>query len=1169
MATLAWHLAESLTPLRLAVDDRAALEDLLRRLGRPAHIDDAAHATVADLFDVAASLDDVAAALVGLTEGNGDAAGHAVTIVEGVTAIAAALASLGARAEALAGELPAPLDDPATWSELAADLPVLLLTEHLRRHLGPLFGLLGLTGVLAPPDAPRTADDQRLVVRFDRITELIGDPAGRLSSQYGWGNHLEAAGLLWWIHRFAVVLGLDPRLGPVPQPIADDLFGGRQPALPALTVDVIDAGLPDGIGRVSVGGLVVPIGPASDLAGEPVGLYVAPTLWGETSGRIALSSGWALDLDVAADASGASGLSIRPGTVAHETAAPAPTGTIALEYEPAEPLVLLGDTGTRLVLHGFRAAVSVGSGLEPSAELAALGDGLELIVAPADGDGLVSFLLGALDLSVKAPLSVAITRSGIELAGGIGFTVTIPLDLHIGPITVRAVHASLTAGTDALTLQGTLDLEGQLGPLAASVSGLGARLELTEGADSLGIGVAAAGGFVPPNQIGFTISEGVITGGGFLRFDPGRYSGALSLDFLSVGIDAITVIDTEIPGNPGGWALFASLSARFPGVPLGFGFTLLGVGGILALDRTMDAEALAAGLRTGVIDALLFPNDPVGESAQLIAQIDDYFPLMPGNTVVGPVVMLGWGTPTIITAQLGVVVSLPDGVIAVMGSVAALLPVPDAPLLTLNMDCLGVVDVAAGTFSLSASLYDSRLLATIDLGGDMAMYLRATDQPYFLLSVGGYHPSFRPPSTVPASMNDLGRMSASIDIADVVTVTIQAYFAVTSNSVQFGSSVNLEASVEIWPTTYTARGWFEFDVLLIFSPFRIVADMSAGVGIYAGNKELMGVDLAAHLEGPEPWFASGYASFKFFGLKVEFAIEVGGQAVGEPKPIAHPRADVLAALALPSSWQEAGPIGGLGAGITYLTPAEQSGDTVWVRPDHQLTVRQSIAPLDRTLEIVGQAVPAAGEELLHITAVEIGNEPADVTSALDWFAPAQFEELDRAEKLARASFEEMNAGVTFGHAEAEIAADELTTWVDTAYEEDEWVEEEGSLADSAHSGAAGMALAHTQSRATPAFVIASTEYALVNALDGTVASAVPTTITIARAGMSQFEALRDRSRRIADDPRARSQFVVVPVSAAVTPIRLPDIDPWPGPITPPWPGPIIQPWPAPTPAPVS
>ena len=204
-----------------------------------------------------------------------------------------------------------------------------------------------------------------------------------------------------------------------------------------------------------------------------------------------------------------------------------------------------------------------------------------------------------------------------------------------------------------------------------------------------------------------------VSGGGFVSIEPeiGRYSGGLSLDFVSVGIDAIVVIDTQLPGDPDGWAFFASLAASFPGIPLGFGFTLSGVGGLIALNRTMDAEALAMALRTGVIDALLFPDDPVNDSAELIAQIDEYFPLLEGNTVIGPVLEIGWGSPvTLITAQLGVVLSLPDGIIAVMGSVEALLPIPSAPLITLHMDSLGVIDIGAGTFSLTASLYDSRLL---------------------------------------------------------------------------------------------------------------------------------------------------------------------------------------------------------------------------------------------------------------------------------------------------------------------------------------------------------------------------------------------------------------------------------------------------------------------------
>ena len=48
-----------------------------------------------------------------------------------------------------------------------------------------------------------------------------------------------------------------------------------------------------------------------------------------------------------------------------------------------------------------------------------------------------------------------------------------------------------------------------------------------------------------------------------------------------------------------------------------------------------------------------------------------------------------------------------------------------------------------------AALYDSSLLKTLQLSGDMAMYVSVGEHPYFLLSVGGYHPDFQPPAACP------------------------------------------------------------------------------------------------------------------------------------------------------------------------------------------------------------------------------------------------------------------------------------------------------------------------------------------------------------------------------------------------------------------------------------
>ncbi|MGB5758084.1 MAG: DUF6603 domain-containing protein, partial [Acidimicrobiales bacterium] len=704
---------------------------------------------------------------------------------------------------------------------------------------------------------------------------------------------------------------------------------------------------------------------------------------------------------------------------------------------------------------------------------------------------------------------------GLIIGGSGGLEATVPVQWSIGPVSVEQFTVGVSTAGGALTIGATADLAAAIGPFAARLDGLG--VELTIGLPSDGAGFSVA---VTPTlfeRIGLSITTEAITGGGFLEIDATRYAGALSIQLLTVGISAITVIDTELPGNPDAWAFFAALALDLPSIPIGFGFTLEGVGGLVALNRGFDEVALASGLRSGVVDSLLFPEDPIGDAATLIAQIDDYFPLTEGNTVFGPIVAIGWGSPTLITAELGVIISLPEGVIAVLGSISALIPDPDAPLLTLHMDVLGVVDVPGGTVLLMASLYDSRLLATISLSGDMAMYLATGTAPAFLLSVGGYHPSFDP-GHVPAPLHDLRRMQAAIVIASNVNITVEAYFAVTSNTVQFGAAVNLEASVEIWPATYTARGWFGFDVLLIFSPFKIAADMSAGVGIYSGNKELMGVQLAAHLEGPSPWFASGFAEFRFFGLKVKFELEVGGKASGEPKPLIPVRQQVLDALGQVSAWEEAEPTGVVLARITYVDPAgEQPTGTdeaqpLWIRPDHQVRVRQSIAPLNRQLEIMGQGVPPPDEAFLSITGAGFGATPISYEEALDWFAPAQFEDLGRAARLERESFEEMTAGVSFGEAVTATTphVDELGRSVEVVYEESVYQDHPvrftygpDAAAVALSTSAAGTARRHLiDADAQPALSIDPVAYTAVRVADGIEAVDILADAGLASGGVS-------------------------------------------------------------------
>jgi hypothetical protein len=78
------------------------------------------------------------------------------------------------------------------------------------------------------------------------------------------------------------------------------------------------------------------------------------------------------------------------------------------------------------------------------------------------------------------------------------------------------------------------------------------------------------------------------------------------------------------------------------------------------------------------------------------------------------------------------------------------------------------------------------------------------------------------------------------------------------------------------------------------------------------------------------------------------------------------------------------------------------------------TLRQKVLPFNRTLERFGQHA-IQGPNRYDVDAVSVGTAPAtDWALVQEHFAPADFEELNETEKLSRASFEPMDAGVKVG-----------------------------------------------------------------------------------------------------------------------------------------------------------
>jgi hypothetical protein len=100
-----------------------------------------------------------------------------------------------------------------------------------------------------------------------------------------------------------------------------------------------------------------------------------------------------------------------------------------------------------------------------------------------------------------------------------------------------------------------------------------------------------------------------------------------------------------------------------------------------------------------------------------------------------------------------------------------------------------------------------------------------------------------------------------------------------------------------------------------------------------------------------------------------------------------------------------------------------------IDPGGAATVHQTVVPLNRKLTRFGAGRPA-GADHFNLEGVQVNGEPAPAWSGVrDYFAPAQFEQMSDDQKLARPSFELMDAG-------AAVAADavELGVVVGTEFD---------------------------------------------------------------------------------------------------------------------------------------
>jgi hypothetical protein len=922
----------------------------------------------------------------------------------------------------------APLNQADFWKTFPLEVLDLLVYLYLKQRVPVLFGILHFLGILSEdninPTTPGRVQYVQHSVHWERIPDMIAHPEKLFPTIYNWGpgatfDHVRFVSN---VQKLIAAFGLPAHLRPgIPDLDAFHYYDSSAPDRVLINEvyapfywAIVDNG--DFADTFEIAAVLLPIPPEGSKTASPEGFTLYPLVTGTLSAAD-LQFNDNIDLSVKGGFDAAPiRVEIRPGKVNIVFNAPTLSTTAILNARSDPPWVLLGNAkSSRIEL--AKAHIGLTAAMQDSNfeyKIEAGFDGLKLIVDFGEGDGFLQKLLGgkqqSLDLSTAISWS---SRTGFGFSGQAALETNIPVHLSIADIlSIDTIYIAIRASGDSkallqVALTGGLDI----GPVAATVDGVGLQLELTPRAktDPPGnLGNLDLGfGFKPPDGLGLLIDAGPVTGGGFISFDAanGRYAGVLQLSITSMNL-ALTVIgllDTRLPGGAPGFSFLLIITAQFPRIQLGFGFALTGVGGLAGINRSIVVAALQSGVRNHSVDHILFPKNPVAEATQLISDLRAIFPPTEGQYVFGPMASIVWGTPTIIEAELGIILELPNPIrLVILGQLNAVLPDQKSAIVELHLDIVGVLDFAEKSLGIDATLHDSRL-AAFSAYGDMALRLTWGEQPNFALAVGGLHPQFQAPPGFPT----LRRLTVALGDGENPRLSLQTYLAITSNSIQIGAHAELYAEA----AGFNLYGWIGFDVLIVF-PFSFTASLSAGIAFRRGNWVIATVYLSATLTGPGVWHAWGEASISllFFHVTVHFDATFGA-SVATVLEVTDPWGTLQAEIGKITNWSITPPPASSQV-VTVTAPPSGDSLTTLLDPLGGLTLREKVIPLDRTLTLFGEG-KLDQPQRFTIQSVRVGSIPATPGSPLlDNFAPAQFEEMNDAEKLSRPSFERMQAGTT-------------------------------------------------------------------------------------------------------------------------------------------------------------
>ena len=520
----------------------------------------------------------------------------------------------------------------------------------LAQQSPPVFALLHFVGALSERRVPAAADTGRAEyierqVHWDRLGPLADQPLAAIGQTYGWGTDFDADAFLRNVGILARGFGGYAGVHAPDRRLIDQYYARGTPEAAGpksliLSAPLLEASATSGSasGSTKLAFLAIPIPRSPDISTPPDGLALMPMITGKASDTFAISDNVSLKLsgdflarpiraEVHPDRAvvrGSAGDSQVEALVRLDAKTPADA-----------PWIPIGDaTSSRLEVSAMHASLALSGQLDGDADLQIdIGiDAAALVIDFSEGDVFLQDTVGS--SLTRSALSFALawsSLSGFRLGNTSTLQLSLPLHQTLGSVAqLESLDLAVGAGPgSSMLLDAMVTGSVSIGPVHASFAQVGMRLLLDTRGDAQAPGnlgnLNLDFAFKPPDGIGLSVeAQGVVTGGGFLFHDPAEqlYAGVMQLSLSdTITLSAFGLIATQMPDGSRGYSLIIFITAEdFEPIPLGLGFTLEGIGGMVGVNRTFDQDALRAGMQNDTLKSLLFPRDPV-TNAPVIVQV--------------------------------------------------------------------------------------------------------------------------------------------------------------------------------------------------------------------------------------------------------------------------------------------------------------------------------------------------------------------------------------------------------------------------------------------------------------------------------------------------------------------------------------------------------------------